>query len=117
MRKVKWSILCAAQLKDIMSVSVVVGNEHAGFNEAVLLRMLVRELTMHKETINQWQKEYDRKWDGRSKVRGGWKQWKTKNWSAAEREFSEAEAFHNVGGSSLGQIHMKKCSKLEYNMD
>ena len=51
-------------------MSVVVGNEHAGFNEAVLLRMLVRELTMHKETINQWQKEYDRKWDGRSKVRG-----------------------------------------------
>lgn len=56
MRKVKWSILCAAQLKDIMSVSVVVGNEHAGFNEAVLLRMLVQELSMYKETINQWQK-------------------------------------------------------------
>ena len=64
----------------------MVGNEHAGFNEAVLLRMLVRELTMHKETINQWQKEYDRKWDGRSKVRGGWKECKTKTSSAAERE-------------------------------
>ena len=35
------------------NVSGMVGNEHAGFNEAVLLRMLVRELTMHKETINQ----------------------------------------------------------------
>lgn len=36
-----------------MCVSVLVGSEHAGFNEAVLLRMLVQELSIDKETINQ----------------------------------------------------------------
>jgi len=36
-----------------MWVSVMVGSEHAGFNEAVLLRMLVQELSKDKETINQ----------------------------------------------------------------
>jgi len=36
-----------------MWVSVMVGSGHAGFNEAVFLRMLVQELSKDKETINQ----------------------------------------------------------------
>ena len=59
--------LCAIQLSEIMSVSVLVRIEHAGFNEAVLLRMSPRELRMNKETINQWQKRNDKSGNGRSK--------------------------------------------------
>lgn len=41
--------ICALQLVsiDIMYVSVLVGSEHAGFNEAVLLRMSVEKLKKH----------------------------------------------------------------------
>ena len=54
-----------------MSVSVLVASEHAGFNEAVLLRMLPQELSIDKETINQWQKGNDKKvgWEIQGRVK------------------------------------------------
>lgn len=86
-----------------MSVSVLVGSEHAGFNEAVLLRMLAQELSIDKETINQWQKGNDKSGDGRSKEEGE-KSERQKLGKLSETVFSLwAITQHNVGVSLLGQ--------------
>lgn len=71
-----------------MCVSVLVGNEHAGFNEAVLLRML----RIDKETINQWQKGNDKSGDGRSKEEGK----KSERQKLRKLSESDSEPLHNV---------------------
>lgn len=85
-----------------MSVSVLVGGEHAGSDEAVLIRMLPQELSIDKETINQWQKGNDESGDGRSKD-GGEKSERQKLREESHSVFSEP--LYNVGVSLLGQMH------------
>lgn len=101
-----------------MSVSVLVGSEHAGFNEAVLLRMLAQELSIDKETINQWQKGNDKSGDGRSKEEGE-KSERQKLGKLSETVFSEP--LHNTMWvwaywAKMQSVQMNKCTNLEYNM-